>query len=138
MDKPLGKSSGEITIDVHLNGLDEQLAKAYELVETIEKARSLADDLAKGIKSIELEQVSYMKYLNFRIENQWVKDGKVVDGWFILGQRSTDLNWSLLHEAASFEAAKEFIRGIRERVPTSSSTTRMVIPSIFNPWRCTD
>lgn len=55
MDKPLGKSSGEITIDVHLNGLDEQLAKAYELVETIKKARSLADDLAKGINSIELE-----------------------------------------------------------------------------------
>ena len=114
MDKPLGKSSGEITIDVHLNGLDEQLAKAYELVETIEKARSLADDLAKGIKSIELEQVSYMKYLNFRIENQWVKDGKVVDGWFVLGQRSTDLNWSLLHEAASFEGAKDFVREIRE------------------------
>ena len=55
MDKPLGKSSGEITIDVHLNGLDEQLAKAYELVETIEKARSLADDLAKGVNSIKLE-----------------------------------------------------------------------------------
>lgn len=114
MDKPLGKKYGEITIDVHLNGLDEQLTKAHELVETIEKARSLADDLAKGIKSIELEQVSYMKYLNFRIENQWVKDGKVVDGWFILGQRSTDLNWSLLHEAASFEGAKDFVREIRE------------------------
>lgn len=55
MEKPLGKKSGEITIDVHLNGLDEQLAKAHELVETIEKARSLAGDLAKGIKSIELE-----------------------------------------------------------------------------------
>ena len=55
MDKPLGKSSGEITIDVHLDGLDEQLAKAYELVETIEKARSLADDLAKGVNSIKLE-----------------------------------------------------------------------------------
>lgn len=55
MNKPLGKKSGEITINVHLNGLDEQLAKAYELVETIEKARSLADDLAKGINSIELE-----------------------------------------------------------------------------------
>ena len=55
MDKPLGKSSGEITIDVHLSGMDEQLAKAHELVETIEKARSLADDLAKGINSIELE-----------------------------------------------------------------------------------
>ena len=55
MDKPLGKSSGEITIDVHLNGLDKQLSKAYELVEPIEKARSLADALAKGVNSIELE-----------------------------------------------------------------------------------
>lgn len=55
MEKPPGKSSGEITIDVHLNGLDEQLSKARELSETIEKARSLADDLAEGIKSIELE-----------------------------------------------------------------------------------
>ena len=55
-----------------------------------------------------------MQYLNFRIENQWVKDGRTVDGWFILGQRSTDLNWSLLYEAASFEAAKEYVRGIRE------------------------
>lgn len=55
MDKPLGKSYGEIAIDVHLNGMDEQLAKAHELVETIENARSLADDLAKGINSIELE-----------------------------------------------------------------------------------
>ncbi|HIZ47602.1 MAG TPA: hypothetical protein H9810_02635 [Candidatus Gemmiger excrementavium] len=55
MDKTLGKSSGKITIDVHLNGLDEQLTKAHELVDTIKKARSLADDLAKGINSIELE-----------------------------------------------------------------------------------
>lgn len=55
MEKPLGKSSGEIIVDVHLAGLDEQLAKSHELVEVIEKARSLADDLAEGIKSIELE-----------------------------------------------------------------------------------
>lgn len=55
MDNPRGKASGEIVIAVRLAGLDEQLAKAHELVETIEKARSLADDLAKGIKSIELE-----------------------------------------------------------------------------------
>lgn len=47
--------SGEVIIEVSLSGVDEQLAKAHELVETIEKARSLADDLAKGIKSIELE-----------------------------------------------------------------------------------
>lgn len=48
MDKPLGKSSGEITIDVHLNGLDEQLSKAKELVDTIKKARSLAGRSGTG------------------------------------------------------------------------------------------
>ena len=71
MDKPLGKSSGEITIDVHLDGLDEQLAKAYELVETIEKARSLADDLAKGIKSIELEHKQVNSSENQNSEEAW-------------------------------------------------------------------
>ncbi len=55
MDKPLEKSSGEITIDVHLNGLDEQLARAQELVDTIKKARSLADDLAQTMKHLEAE-----------------------------------------------------------------------------------
>ena len=55
MDKPLRKSSGEITIDVHLNGVDEQLAKAKELVDTIKKARSLADDLAQAMENLEAE-----------------------------------------------------------------------------------
>lgn len=55
MDKPLGKSSGEITIYVHLNGLDEQLSKAKELVDTIKKARSLADDLAQAMENLEAE-----------------------------------------------------------------------------------
>lgn len=55
MDEKHEKRAGEITVAVKLSGLNEQLAKAHELVETIEKARSLADDLAKGIKSIELE-----------------------------------------------------------------------------------
>ena len=55
-----------------------------------------------------------MKYRNFRIDTQWVKNGKTVAGWFVRGQRSTDLNWSLLHEAASFEDAKTFIRGIMD------------------------
>ena len=54
-----------------------------------------------------------MKYLNFRIDTQWVKNGKTVEGWFVLGQRE-NYNWRLLHEAASFEAAKEFIRGTRD------------------------
>ena len=47
--------SGEVVIEVSLSGVDEQLAKAHELVETIEKARSLTDDLAKGINSIQPE-----------------------------------------------------------------------------------
>lgn len=51
MDQPLGKSYGEVVIDVKLTGLDEQLDKARELVDTIKKARSLADDLDNGINS---------------------------------------------------------------------------------------
>lgn len=54
-----------------------------------------------------------MKYLNFRIVEPLIKDDKIMGGWFVLGQRSTDLNWSMLHDAASFEAAKEYVRGIR-------------------------
>lgn len=55
MNKPLGNVSGEVTVEVKLSGLDEQLDKVRELTETIKKARSLADDLAQGINSIELE-----------------------------------------------------------------------------------
>ena len=55
MDEKLEQRAGEITVAVKLSGLDEQIAKANELVEKIRKARSLADDLAKGINSIELE-----------------------------------------------------------------------------------
>ena len=58
-----------------------------------------------------------MKYRAFRIDTQWIKNGRTVDGWFVLGQRSTDLNWSLLHEAESLEAAREFVRGIRDDQP---------------------
>lgn len=58
-----------------------------------------------------------MKYHAFRIDTQWIKTGRTVDGWFVLGQRSTDLNWSLLHEAESLEAAREFVRGIRDDQP---------------------
>ncbi|HJB39393.1 MAG TPA: hypothetical protein H9943_03240 [Candidatus Ruthenibacterium avium] len=55
MDEKHEQRAGEITVAVKLSGLDEQIAKANELVETIRKTRSLADDLAKGINSIELE-----------------------------------------------------------------------------------
>lgn len=55
-----------------------------------------------------------MKYIKFRIDTQSIKDHKTVDGWFVLGQRSTDYNWSTLHEANSFEDAKKFINEIRD------------------------
>ena len=71
MDNPRGKASGEIVIAVRLTGLDEQLAKAHELVETIEKARSLADDLAKGINSIELEHKQVNSSENKNSEEEW-------------------------------------------------------------------
>ena len=47
--------SGEVIIEVSLSGIDEQLAKAHELVETIEQAILLISDMAEGIKSIELK-----------------------------------------------------------------------------------
>lgn len=55
-----------------------------------------------------------MKYIKFRIDTQWIKNHKTVNGWFVLGQRCTDYNWSMLHEATSFENAKRFIRGIAD------------------------
>ena len=55
MESKATVKSGEVIIEVSLSGVEEQLAKAHELVETIEKARSLADDLAKCINSIQSE-----------------------------------------------------------------------------------
>lgn len=51
-----------------------------------------------------------MVFIKFRIDTQWVKDGRTVKGWFVLGQRSTDYNWSLLHECRSYNDAKNFVR----------------------------
>ena len=59
-----------------------------------------------------------MTYINFRIDTQWIKNHKTVNGWFVLGQRSADYNWSMLHECTSFENAKRFIRGIRDNNQT--------------------
>ena len=59
-----------------------------------------------------------MKYINFRIDTQSIKNHQVVNGWFVRGQRDTDYNWPLLHEASSFEDAKAFIRGIMDNGQT--------------------
>lgn len=55
-----------------------------------------------------------MKYLNFRIDRHRIKDHMVVNGFFIRGQRPTDYNWDLIHEARSMEEAKKYIKGIKE------------------------
>lgn len=55
-----------------------------------------------------------MRYINFRIDAQAIKNHEVVNGWFVRGQRDTDYNWPLLHEAAGFDDAKAFIIGIRD------------------------
>lgn len=54
-----------------------------------------------------------MKYLAFRIDTSSIKDHKVVDGFFVRGQRKTDYNWPLLGEFPDMEAAKDFIRSVR-------------------------
>lgn len=59
-----------------------------------------------------------MKYISFRIDTQTIKNHEVVNGWFVRGQRDTDYNWPLLHEAGSFENAKGFIRGIMDNNQT--------------------
>lgn len=51
-----------------------------------------------------------MKYSAFRIDTTSIKDHKVVHGYFIRGQRTTDYNWPLLAEADSLEQAKNVIR----------------------------
>ena len=53
-----------------------------------------------------------MKYLAFRIDTRSIKDHKVVDGYFVRGQRDTDYNWPLLAEFDSMDAAKEYVRSI--------------------------
>lgn len=54
-----------------------------------------------------------MKYLAFRIDTTAVRDHKIVDGYFVRGQRNTDYNWPVLAEVESIDAAKEYIKSIR-------------------------
>lgn len=54
-----------------------------------------------------------MEHLAFRIDTSSIKDHKVVDGFFVRGQRRSDYNWPLLGEFPSMEAAKDFIRSVR-------------------------
>lgn len=54
-----------------------------------------------------------MKYVAFRIDTQTIKGGKVVNGFFVRGQKNTDYNWSVLAELDSMKNAKEYIKSVR-------------------------
>ncbi len=47
--------SQKVEIDVSAKGVEEARAKVAELMELIEKARSLADDLARAMKELKVD-----------------------------------------------------------------------------------
>lgn len=53
------------------------------------------------------------KYIAFRIVTAWVKNHKVVKGFFALGQKDTDYNWDFLGEFDNMETAKKYIKSVR-------------------------
>lgn len=50
------KAAAAITVAVKLDGMDEALDKAHELVRTIEKAKSLAGDLTLALDGLHAEE----------------------------------------------------------------------------------
>lgn len=65
------------------------------------------------ITDADREVAGYGDYAAFEIHTRNIVKGRVVDGFFVRGQRCSDNNWPLLAECESLEAAKTFIRGIR-------------------------
>lgn len=55
------KAAAAITVAVKLDGMDEALDKAHELVRTIEKAKSLAGDLTLALDGLHTEVQSTRK-----------------------------------------------------------------------------
>lgn len=55
------KAAAAITVAVKLDGMDETLDKAHELVRTIEKAKSLVGDLALALDGLHAEVQSTRK-----------------------------------------------------------------------------
>lgn len=53
---PPEKAAAAITIAVKLDGMDEALDKAHELVRTIEKAKSLVGDLTLALDGLHTEE----------------------------------------------------------------------------------
>lgn len=60
------------------------------------------------------ETDAYDAYVAFRIDTQLTTGGRVMTGFFVLGQRGSDLHWVALVRKESFEAAKAYIKYIRK------------------------
>lgn len=73
------------------------------------------------------DRANAMKYVAFRIDRQCIKGMVVVDGWFVLGQRDTDLNWSYLGEGESEDDAKAVALDQRQKHGTHANNP------IYNP-----
>ena len=59
-----------------------------------------------------------MKYINFKIDSNTIKENKVVKGIFLRGQKNIDYNWELIGEFKTIEDAVEYVKSIVENVNT--------------------
>lgn len=59
-----------------------------------------------------------MKYINFKIDSNTIKENKVVKGIFLRGQKNTDYNWEMIGEFKTIEEAVEYAKSIVENVNT--------------------
>lgn len=49
-----------------------------------------------------------MRYLSFRIDSSAIRNHFVVPGFFVYGQRPSDLNWSFLAQCESMSSAVDY------------------------------
>lgn len=59
-----------------------------------------------------------MKYINFKIDSNTIKENKVVKGIFLRGQKNIDYNWEMIGEFKTIEEAVEYAKSIVENVNT--------------------
>lgn len=59
-----------------------------------------------------------MKYINFKIDSNTIKENKVVKGIFLRGQKNIDYNWEMIGEFKTIEEAVEHAKSIIENVNT--------------------
>lgn len=53
-----------------------------------------------------------MTYIAFKLDNETIRNNKVVKGVFLRGQRCDTYNWNYLGEFVGLDEAIEFVKGI--------------------------